>query len=174
MTDFLLATVSLVGLLAYSTVAIAIYTRRMQRLGSLWDLTIWRRIGLALAILGVGGGVLVILLMTTHSGKDGVSLASLLWALDGGAVALGGAAVALFEPKVKLIYTFWSALWILTVPFTLLARGVVGAVYLVALVPLRLGRALAGQRSAARTFTSLGLDGRIMDLERELGIGDTP
>jgi len=173
MTDLLLATVSLAGLLAYSTVGVAIYTRRMRRPGTLWDLTIWKRIGLALALLGVAGGVLAILVMTTHAGKDGIDLASVLWALDGGTVAFSGAVVALFEPRAKLVYVLWSALWVLTVPSTLLARCAVGAVYLVALVPLRLGRALAGQRRPARTFTSSLLDDRIADLERELGIGGT-
>jgi len=180
MTDLLLATVSLAGLLAYSTVGVAIHTRRMRRPGTLWDLTIWKRIGLALAAMGTAGGVLVLLLITTH-GNDGISDASALWALCGGITAILGATGALIEPQVDAIYGWFSALWLLSIPFTILVRCVAFAVYLLilvplrllALVPLRLGRALAGQTGPARTFTSSVLDGRIADLERELGIGGT-
>jgi len=174
MTDFLLSVASLGGLLAYSTVGVALYKWRTRGTVSSYDLTPWEMVGLALAILTIYGSVLATLLLTTHPSKHGMAVGSAMWLVGGGAVALAGVFLTFADTTPETLHVFRSAFWPLAYPLGWLARGLVGAAVFAARGPLRAGDWLANlpmrrelkraQAEKARTER----EARIAELEEEL------
>jgi len=176
MTDFLLATASLSGLLAYSTVGVALYKWRTRGSVSSHDLTGWEMVGLALAILAIYGSVLATLILTTHSAKHGESVETILWGVLGGAVALVGVFHAFADTPPEVLHVFRSALWPLVYPLSWLARGLVGTAVFAARGPLTAGNWLANLpmrpelRRAEAEEARAAREARITELEKELDL----
>jgi len=165
--DALLAAGSLVGLLIYSSIAIAIYHATGDRLATREDVM--------QAICGVLGayGTMWALLAMTVPHVDGTRLPAALFIpvfVGGLATVLTAISMALTESDATVLGVR-SALWLFAFPVYALGYLLVTAALMASRVPLACGRWLA-RRFGAPVEDDGSVAERIAELERELGIGD--
>ncbi len=171
MTDFLLAIGSLVGLLVYASLAVAIYKACTSVTGSqVLTITAWERIGCALAASAIYGSVLAYAAITTPAPRT--PPLTVAWGVAGGFAWAYCflASMAIETPEYFAILR--SALWPLAFPLGWLARALVAVVVLGARVPLKLGDAIYRQanRRALTAAETLARQERIAAMEKELGL----
>jgi len=173
MTAVLLALASFGGLLAYSTVAVALYKWRTR--GAIYDPSPWERVGLALAILLVYSSVLAALLLTTRAAAhQSASTVAMAWAILAGIAALVGIGTTFGCTTPETLHAVRAAFWPLAYPLGWLARGLVGAIVVGARGPLKAGDWLATVprrrelRQAEVEKVRAEREARIAELEKEL------
>jgi hypothetical protein len=175
MTALLLALASFGGLLAYSTVAVALYKWRTRGTIGSYDPLTWEHVGLALAILSIYGSVLATLLLTTHAAAhQSASTVAVAWAILAGIAALVGTGTTFGCRTPETLLAVRAAFWPLAYPLGWLARGIVGAVVVGARGPLKAGDWLATVprrrelRQAEVEKARAEREARIAELEKEL------
>jgi len=179
MNDLALAALSFVGLLAYVSVAVAIYQWRAREITERdLSFTGWECVGLAVGVIVAYGSVLAALTLWTahwHMVGEGVPWPVMTWGIGFGALWIFGPIAA-----TALDYTgaFWDAAFAALWPAVFLAQGVtyalVTVIVAIASVPLWMGKRLASipdrrarNRAIAESEKAARLD-RIAELEKEL------
>jgi len=173
MIDLLLGLGSLVGLVAYGSIAVAVHTVERDQ-----PVTRDRLATAIFGMFGAYGALMAVLATTQHSAAGALPPATLLFpaVMLGVTVVMISGTIALydvFDPELPVLRAaFWIGIpmwWVVravVVPVWLIVRGIVRLVVTTSRLPVWIGHRLAG----TPRYDAAATTARIAELERELGI----